>query len=171
MLTLTQIKQALKIDYTTDDQELLRIKEAVESYVSEYTGLSLCQEDKTQYLSYFMKTRFESNPVLSVSSVKYTDTTGNLQTMNPDDWFLIYSEAPSIYINFRAFPSLKDGTEVQVNYRVGYAQLPPVLKQAMIGLIGHFYNNPESASPVALSEVPLSTKFILDMMKAKGSLD
>ena len=171
MLTLTEIKQALKIDYTTDDQELLRIKEAVEDYVSHYTGLSLCQDDKTQYLSYFMKTRFESNPVLSVSSVKYTNTNGVLTTMSADDWFLIYSEAPSVYINFRSFPSVKEGTEVMVNYRVGYGQLPPVLKQAIIGLIGHFYNNPESATPVVLSETPLSTRFILDMMKVKGSLD
>lgn len=170
MLTLAQIKQALKIDYTADDQELLRLKDAVESLVSEYTGLTLCQTNVVQYLGYFMKTRFDHNPVLSVSSVKYTNTQGNEVTMDPEGWFLIYSELPSVYINFREFPSVKDGTEIQVSYKVGYAQYPPVLQQAVISLIGHYYNNPESASPVSLSEVPLSTKWILDTMKVKGSL-
>ncbi len=171
MIAISTIKKALKVDYTTDDQELLRIRDAVIALVTDYTGVTLESQSKVQYLPYFMRTRLIHTPFNEVSSVKYTNTAGTVVTMPATDWFIIRSEFPSIYINFREFPTLKEGTEVEITYKVGYSVLPGDVQQLIISLIGHWYNNPEAGAPISLSTVPLSAQFIMDNMSATGSVE
>ena len=170
MVTLAQIKQALKIDYSADDQEILRIRDAVVALIEDYTGVKLTPQKQTMYLHYWMKTRFEHSPFISVTSVVYSNASGATTTMPTTDYFLIRSEAPSVYINFSDYPELSDNTEIIVNYTSGYAELPAHIQQAVIALVGAYYNNPEATAPVTLSEVPLSAKFILDLIREKGLL-
>lgn len=167
-ITLSQIKKALKIDFTQDDQELLRIRDAAISLVQSYTGLDLEPKTKIQYLSYWMRTRLEFSPFNSITSVKYTATDGTLTTMSTDDWFLDRSFQPSVFINFLAFPILKEGTQIEVTYAVGYSDYPKEVEQLIISLVGNWYNNPEAVQAIGLSEVPLSAKFILENMKING---
>jgi hypothetical protein len=118
-----------------------------------------------------MKTRLVESPFVDMVSVKYTDTAGVVQTMPSTDYFIIRADMPSIYINFREFPSIKSGTEIQLNYKVGSPVMPADLQQLIISLIGHWYNNPEAGSPITISTVPLSAQFILEHMKVKGVVE
>lgn len=45
-------------------------------------------------------------------------------------------------------------------------ELPPPLLQAMLLLIGNYYNNRESVSSLTLKEVPLSYSYLLDLYKS-----
>jgi uncharacterized phiE125 gp8 family phage protein len=168
MVTLAQIKQALKIDYTEDDQEILRIRDAVVALIENYTGVKLTPQKHTMYLSYWMKTRFEHSPFVSVSSVTYSNASGATTSMS--DYFIVRSEAPSVYINFSEFPQLADNTEIAVTYTAGWADLPAHIEQAVIALVGAYYNNPEATAPITLSTVPMSAQFVLDMIREKGLL-
>ena len=169
MITLAQIKQALKIDYTADDAELLRIRDAVIDLIEDYTGLSINSKKRTQYLEYWMKTRLDTYPLISIDSVKYYDTSNTLTTM--ESWFIIRKDYPSIFINFSELPSLFANSEIQVTYTTGYVQLPHHIEQAVIALVGHWYNQPEAGAPITLSTVPLSAQFILDNIRIKGVLE
>lgn len=169
-VALSQIKSALKIEWTNDDAELLRIRDAVVDFISDYTGLSITSKTNTQYISYWMKTRLEEAPFIEIKSVQYYNSSNVLTTMPVADYFLIRSEAPSIYINFAEYPSIKENTEIAINYSTGFAVLPKNIEQAIIALIGLWYNNPEAASPIAMTNVPMSAQFILDELKIKGIL-
>lgn len=170
-IALSTIKKALKIDYDTDDAEIMRIRDAVLSLITEYTGVSLVPVTKTQYIDYWMKTRLIFNPFVEVASITYTDTDGNEQTYGSTEYFLILKDYPSVWINFYEYPSIKEGTEIAITYKVGYSNIPAEIQQLAISLIGHWYNNPEAGAPISLFEVPLSAKFILDNMRAKGVVE
>ena len=169
-ITLSTIKQALKIDYSTDDAELSRLRDAAISFITEYTGIALQNKSKVQFLPYWMRTRINTYPFNAITSVKFTNTSGTLTTMPTTDWFLDKSEEPSVFINFLEFPSVKEGTFIEVTYTTGYAVFPKEVEQLVISMIGAWYNNPEATAPITLSTVPLSAQFIMDNLKAKGSL-
>lgn len=169
-VTLQQVKNALKIDYTTDDQEILRLIESVTAFIETYTGLTITPKKKTQYLSYWMRTRFNDFPFSSLDSVKYYNSSNTLTTMPTTDYFLDRTEPPSVYVNFSEFPSVYENTFIELNYTAGYAETPKDVQQAIIAFVGAWYNNPEATAPINLSVVPVSAQFILDNLKAKSVL-
>ena len=171
MIALDQIKAALKIDYTTDDADLLRIRDAVVAMVETHTGLTLCPRQVKQYLGGFTRARLEHAPFISVDSVKYTSTAGTTVTMPTTDWFLVRRELPTVYIDFRTQPTLKEGTEIELNLTVGYSQLPADLAHAIIALVGTFYENPGSIQAGGGSgPLPMGAEFILQNLKVRGSV-
>lgn len=168
---LATIKTALKIDYTYDDAEIIRIRDAAIAFIEDYTGIAINNVAKTQYIPYWMKTRFEGTPFSSVASVTYTDSTGATATMPSTDYFIIQSYAPSIYINFKEFPNIYEDTEIAITYNIGYDELPNHITQAIIAITGAWYNNPEATAPITLTEVPLSARFILENLKVRSVLE
>lgn len=171
MVSLAQLKQALKIDYTADDNELLRLRDAVVSWIESYTGVSIETKKYTQYCSYWMRTRFDGFPFAAVESVKYTATDGTVTTMSSTDYFLDRSGPPSVYINFLEYPSIKEGTQIEIKYTAGYADTPKDIDQAIIAFVGAWYNNPEALSPISLQVVPVSAQYILDNLKVRSVLE
>lgn len=169
---LVTIKNALKIDYTTDDAEIIRIRDAAIAFIEDYCGISIVNATQTIYMTYWMKTRFDKAPFLQIESVKYYDSANVLTTMPTTDYFLIRSQYPSVYVNFSEYPSVYENTEIELTYTTGYNdELPEHITQAIIAITGAWYNNPESTAPITLTEVPLSARFILENIKVKGTLE
>jgi uncharacterized phiE125 gp8 family phage protein len=169
-IQLSTIKLALKIDYSTDDAELIRIRDSVIDWIEVYTGVSLSVQDQTDYAWWWMRKRLNSDPFIAIDTVQYYDSTNTLTTMPATDYFLDRSNPPSIYINFSEYPAVYENTQILINYTTGYGQIPAHIQQAAIALIGHWYNNPESAAPVTLQEVPMSARFILDNIRTKNAV-
>lgn len=169
-IQLSTIKLALKIDYSTDDAELIRIRDSAIAWIEVYTGLSLSVKDQTDYAWYFMRTRLNSDPFIDMESVQYYNNANVLTTMAATDYFLDRSNPPSIYINFSNFPSVYENSQILINYTTGYGQIAAHIQQAAIAIIGHWYNNPELAAPITLTEVPMSAKFILDTLRTKNAV-
>jgi len=171
MVPLNTIKSALKIDYTTDDADLLRLRDAVVALVETHTGLSLCPKTVTQYLGGFTRARIEHAPFISVDSVRYTSTAGTTVTMPTTDWVLIRKELPTVYLDFTKQPTAKDGTEVEVNLSVGYSKVPADLEHAIIALVGTFYENPGSVQTInGGGPLPMGAEFILSNLRVRGSV-
>jgi uncharacterized phiE125 gp8 family phage protein len=170
MIALDTIKAALKIEVTFDDADLLRLRDAVVALVETHTGLTLCPKTVTQYLGGFTRARIEHAPFISVNSVRYTSTAGTTVTMPTTDWFLIRRELPTVYLDFTKQPSLKEGTEIEVNLTVGYSKVPADLEHAIIALIGTFFENPGSIQTINGGALPMGAEFILQNLKVKGSV-
>lgn len=169
-IQLSTIKLALKIDYSTDDPELIRIRDAAISWIETYTGISLSVKDQTDYAWYWTRKRLNSDPFIEISSVTYYNASNTLTTLSSADYYLDRSNPPSIYIGFSESPAVYENTQIMINYTTGYGQMPSHIQQAAIAIIGHWYNQVEMAAPITLSEVPMSAKFILDNIRTKNSV-
>jgi uncharacterized phiE125 gp8 family phage protein len=165
-LTVAQVKTALRIDYTEDDDEFQRLLDAAVAWVERYTGLKLSEETRTLRLKSYARNRLGNYPVAQVDSVTYVSG-GTTVTMPADDYWLDTTEAIAA-IEFLEEPQRDEGTMITVTYRSGYDGVPKEIVQAVIGIVGHWYNNPEAAQPIGLTEVPLGTRFLLDHLRVEG---
>jgi uncharacterized phiE125 gp8 family phage protein len=165
-VTVAQIKTALKIDYTDDDAELERLRDAATAWVERYTGLKLGFETRTARLRSWGRHCFHDDRVSSISSVTYVSG-GSTVTMPADDYWLD-DTGELAAVEFLEEPERDDGTVVTVTYVSGYESLPREVVQAIISTVGHWYNNPEAAQAIGLSEVPLGCKMMLDHLRIRG---
>lgn len=165
-LTVDQVKTALRIDYTEDDAEIERLIDAAVAWVERYTGLKLEEETRTLRLKSWARNRLGNYPVVQVDSVEYV-TNGATVTMPADDYWLDTTDNIAA-IEFLEEPQRDAGTMITVTYRSGYDGVPKEVVQAVVGIVGHWYNNPEAAQPIGLTEVPMGTRFLLDHLRVEG---
>ena len=85
---LSTIKSALKIDYTDDDTELIRLREVANVYVEKRTGLALSARSETLYLSTWTDSLIPVAPYTGLTHVRYYDTGNNQVTMPAADYWL-----------------------------------------------------------------------------------
>jgi len=168
-VTLATTKAALRIDYTDDDTELQRLIDAATSYVERRTGVALSSSTQTMYLASFADTMIPVHPFTSITSVAYTYG-GSSATMPSADYYVDRSCGPLPVLRFMAAPASDEGTPITVTYVAGYASIPNELVSAIIGLVGAWYNNPESSQPVSLSVVPMGTDAIIDLCQVRSPL-
>lgn len=170
MATLAQIKAALKVDYTDDDAELLRLRDAAVSLIERRTQLALSPRTETMYLARFFDTVLAAYPFNSLTSVAYTNEASATVTMPTADYWIDRSQGPMPVLRFLESPGIKEGTNIVVTYEAGYGQFPNEIIHAIISLVGHWYNNPEAAQPIGISAVPLSLNFILDHLSTRSNI-
>ena len=161
-IPLSTIKSALRIDYTDDDAELIRLREAALSLVERRTALTLSPQSKALYLRAFEDTVIDGFPFTAVTNVQYYDGGNTLTTMPATDYWIDRTEGNFPYIRFLEQPGIYQGTAITVNYTCGYSALPNEIVHAAIALIGAWYNNPEALTVVGLAQVPLSLEYIID---------
>ena len=167
-VTLATVKAALKIDYTDDDTELTRLIGAATSWVETYTGLKMTQASRTMRLREWKRTVFSELPWVSTTSVTYTDTSGATITMVSGTDYWVDNSQQLAALEFLNTPSMKDGTLATVTFVAGYSTEPNEVVQAIISLVGLWYNNPEAAQPVGLQVVPLGGQFVLEHLRVRG---
>lgn len=90
-------------------------------------------------------------PLVSVTSITYTDDQGNTTTVSASDYVVYAGVEPGLIIlkPTASWPSvaLMPGPSIVVRYVAGYgtaADVPAIYKQAMLLTIGHMYENRES---------------------------
>lgn len=167
---LSTIKSALKIDFDDDDRELLRLREAAVSLIERRTQLALTPTTVALYLKEFTDALVPAHPFVSVSLIQYRNQLNASTTMPATDYWLDFTEGTMPVLRFLQVPVIYPGTMVTVFYVCGYTALPNDLVHAIIALVGHWYNNPEAASPISLSTVPLSMGFILDNLSTRSNI-
>lgn len=170
MVPLATIKSALRIDYTADDEELTRLRDAAASFVERRTQLVLRPAAQSLYLAGFVDTLIPAHPFNSLTSVTYYDASNVLTTMPSTKYWIDRTQGPMPVLRFLEAPVVKEGTAITVAYSAGYAALPSEIVHAIIGLTGHWYNNPEAAQPVALATVPLGVHYILENVSTRSNL-
>ena len=168
ILTAT-IKAALKIDYTDDDTELERIRDAAVAWVENYCGFALSSAARSMYLRDWQDTVFAVQPVTALNLITYTNAAGVSSLLTAGtDYYLDISGAVAILRFLDEPPEIKPGTLAIVGYTAGYATEPNEVVQAVISLVGLWYNNPEAAQPIGLTAVPLGAQFMLEHLRLKG---
>lgn len=173
-ITLTEAKTHLKVDTTADDTFITNLIKSATSSAQEYTNrffiATTIQQvgDKWEDISNLLK-----SPVASVTNIKYVDTSGSLQTLNTDVYFVDDVNKPA-RIGLKpnqSFPEIIDRLNaVQVNYVVGIAAGPDEvdegIRQALLLTIGNWYQNRQAVvTGTIATELPMNAKFLLDQYK------
>lgn len=158
-LTLDEVKLHLRV--TGDDEDTLidGLLKAATSYLDGWTGiLGRALESQTWEMAldeFPDEIELPLGPITSVTSVKYTDTTGTEQTMSA---LLYQTDIPGVEGRIVApdgWPVTGDYVNaVKVRWVAGLGAAQAI-KQAMLLLIGHWYVNREIVGD-ARAELPLA---------------
>ena len=101
-------------------------------------------------------------PLQSVDSITYIDTSGTTQTLDAADYQVDKTSVPARIAPAygKTWPStLNQLATVNITFTAGYGNasaVPEPIKQAMLLLIGHFYEHREAVSPTAMAELPMA---------------
>lgn len=107
-------------------------------------------------------------PIQSITSLKYVDTAGVLQTVTaPAYEFAGTPDGPLIRVGYGLeWPTaVRDQDDsVRLQFVAGYGAaipLPKPIYQAILLMVGHLFENREDSTALQLRELPLGVKFLL----------
>jgi uncharacterized phiE125 gp8 family phage protein len=108
-------------------------------------------------------------PLQSVTHVKYTDKDGDESTFDSANYIVDTSSEPGkiVLAYGKTWPSttLQPVNGVNVRFVCGFGDagtdVPQTMKQAMLLMIGEWYENRENATQPRQAEIPLSAKMLL----------
>lgn len=161
-VTLTEVKAQLDVSYTDKDTMITGLIAAATAHLDGWTGIlgrCLCEQTWRQdYDDFRWCMRLPLFPVISITSVKYTDTAGVEQTINSANYTLKNDDLGAYveFISTYSFPALNaENAAVRIVYLAGYADIagtpktssvPDAIKQAMFLLIRHWFDNPSAVN-------------------------
>jgi uncharacterized phiE125 gp8 family phage protein len=161
-ITLTDAKAHLRVDSTEDDTYISALISAARDYTEGFQKRSIAVQTLELTLDYFPLTiPLKRGPIQAVTSVKYTKADGSSVTIAPSEYLL--TSTGDIY-PVHCWPSatLIRVEGVQVQYTAGYTTIPPATKQAMLLLIGHWYENREAVViGKAPAKMPMAVESLL----------
>lgn len=113
----------------------------------------------------------------SLTSVEYYDQTNSLVSLTSTvlDTYDFVADTWWAYVQPKGdlvWPDVYDRADAMtITYVAGFgdaAAVPQPIKQAMLLLIGHLYENREAVTPTAMSEVPLAVRALITPYRQVG---
>lgn len=157
----TLVYEHLRTSGAPDDDNILRsyARAAVEDFEL-HTGQSVYNQTRTMYVDGWYKTTdLKTAPVKSVTSIKYHDINGTLQTLDSSSYFTSLNRyVPAIVMkpDFE-YPELEDGNPlpVQIELSCGYddIDIPELILTSLMFYTGILYDNRDFQGAQDLSEV------------------
>lgn len=172
LVTLSEAKQHLRVDDTSDDALITSLITVAREFAEHYTGKSLVpvtlEMTLPRFPLYSERIALDAPPVTSVTSIKYTDTAGIEQTVDPANYTLSpYGDSREIRPAYQFYWPITQciADAVRIRYVAGYMAPPGAVVAAALLLIGHLYENRQTVSALKLSEVPLGALALLNVIK------
>jgi uncharacterized phiE125 gp8 family phage protein len=154
-----------------EDALLTGFLAAAVGYAEHYTGRSFGSQTLELALDEFPAGSIEllRGPVTGITSIKYIDEDGVEQTLSNtlytlDDYGIQCWAVPKVDTEWPA--TLAAANAVKVLYVAG--DLPSAVRAALLLTVGHLFENREASAPVALQELPMGVKSLLDTVKVWG---
>lgn len=162
-LHIEVVKEHLAIDDSDRDALIAQMLMSAVSYVDGLGVLGKAMLTQT-WGQWFPESPSEAVlrmlPVQSISAVKYYDTDGVLQTATLADFELQKAGEWTIVkpVTGKTWPST-DSREaaIKIEYVAGYGDandVPDVIKQALLMLVSHWFENRESTTDMRLAQTP-----------------
>jgi uncharacterized phiE125 gp8 family phage protein len=171
-ITTAQAKEHLRITHSDEDDYIEAITLAASEWCEDFQNKVYVAREVVDYLDSFpTEIRPVRSPLISVTSITYYDTDGNLQTLANTVYDVgTFKEPGRISLKYnQSWPDTRSIINaVIVTYQAGYvarANIPEEIKHAVKLLVGHLYENREAVSPLSMSEVPVGVKSLLSMKK------
>lgn len=188
IVTLDEAKDQCFVAGSDDDTELMSLIMVAREYAEARTWRQIIEATYTLYLDEFPPgdavIELPKPPVIAVTSVKYYDTNETLQTWATSNYQTdLNSEPARIKPDDTSWPSTDNRLNaVEITFTAGYNStdiktdpmhvLPEKIKQAMLLMITHWFNNREAVvisegRSIDAKEVPLTANALLDTESAR----
>lgn len=151
-VTLAEVKQHLRLpDEDWEDDLLQAFITSARVYCEDYTRRAFAEQTLELLLDQFPDSGpidLPCPPLQSVTSIKYKDSEGVENTLSANSYIVETDREPgqvmplfgSTWPVFTPFPV----AAIRIRFVAGFEVLPATLKQAMLLLIGHWYETREA---------------------------
>lgn len=164
-VTLAEAKAQCRIDSDDENAMIDGLIAAATDYVERYIGRAIITQTWRLTLDEFSDAIMLPNGyVQSVTSVQYYDTSGVLQTVSSADYTLDNASDPAWLVRNAdaAWPALMDTVNaVIITYVLGYTAVPAAIKQAILLLIGQWFDQRADATEKPLIAMPNAVEALL----------
>lgn len=141
-VTLADVKAQAIIDHGDDDEFLGRLIATARSHVEAYCNIDIAEQTVSVRSDRFDDfVRLPIAPVQDIETIKYTDADGAEQTL-PETVYELRTdgiEAAIVLKAGRRWPTIQPGSRITVTALVGYEDVPPAIKHAMLLWIADAY--------------------------------
>lgn len=165
-LTSSEVKLFLKVDVATDDDLITIFIKAARESAENFMGRQLVSATWEEYLDEFPDViDLLPCPVTSVTSIKYYDSDGTLQTLAASVYDAdVVSEPARIAEAYgQSWPDTQERLNaVVVRYVAGYSSIPSTIKAGMLLHIGHLYENRQDVTVEKMNELPMGSRYLYD---------
>ena len=170
-ITLTEIKDHLGIDDTDSDARLDLLLMSARIHVERQTSRSLLTQTITAYFETWPGSKFtlpRASPLQSVTSVKYIDEDGVLQTVSTSIYDVYTTQEPGeIRLAYgQTWPTHRSETDaITIEYVAGWSDrqsVPADLRTAIMWLVGHWNENREATTTMNLAPVPFQLQGLIN---------
>jgi len=173
-VTLTEVKDQLRVEHTDDDTFINRLINVAVAYtdVQGALGHAMITQKWGQWVDSTppQTVKLLLGPLIAVTAVKYYDTDGVLQTDTLSNYEIFGTEFSTTIGPKEGFawPVTQDRPDaIRIEYTIGYGSattdIPETLRHALMMLIGHWYDNRETTMMDELSNVPYGFDALMDM--------
>ena len=169
----------VKSGYSTEDDLINALITAAREYCEGVTGRALATQTIEAYLNDFPcqnEIELPKAPLQSVTSIKYKDNAGTETTMTANTQYIVdlESDVGRIVLPYgENWPSFTPYTvnPVKIQFVAGYTTANPIpksIKQAMLLLVGHWYENREAINVGNITkEIEFAVKALLSMYRVR----
>ena len=148
-VSLADARAHLRVDTKADDALVSAAITAARAYAEDYTHRKLITQTVEIRADGFPAAfRLPVAPVITITSIKYIDTTGTLITLAADQYKLVQSTTPPLIVPAYSvtWPTTRAemdaiGIILSVGYGAVSDDVPPTIIEAIKLLLGHFYTN------------------------------
>ena len=165
-VSLAEAKLALRVTDTVEEALISRLIIAARQRLERALSLSLIAATYRETFDRWVSRRQGSGayrlrmgPLLSITAIRVADSLGNLAAIDPGLYRARIATRPGLIAPTAAgLPEAGIGSGgLQVDYRVGFgetsADVPEPLRQALLALVAHgFENRDEAKAPIGLVE-------------------
>lgn len=168
-VTISDAKAHLRTlagDITEDAGIIVPLITAAREYCENITGRALAAQTIKAYPESWGLWRLPRPPLTAVTSVKYYDTDNTEYTLAATDYQADTVDG-QILILAEPAVTLRELNPIVVEYTAGYTACPKAIRQAMLLLIAHWYQNREAVvvgQPT--TEVQVTVERLLHQWKA-----
>jgi uncharacterized phiE125 gp8 family phage protein len=151
-VTLAEVRQHLRLpEEPAEDDLLLSLIKTARVYCENFTRRALAEQTLEMYLDRFpvnSSIMLPCPPLQSVTEIAYKDSTGT-ETILPTSNYLKDTDRepgrvlPGFGMSWPVFTPYP-ATPIRIRFVAGYAVLPEPIKQALLLLVGHWYENREA---------------------------
>lgn len=173
-VTLTEVKDQLRVEHTDDDTLINRLISVAVAYtdVQGALGHAMISQKWGQWVDSTppAAVKLILGPVLQVNAIKYYDTSGSLQTDTLTNYEVLGTSFATTVGPKEGFdwPVTQDRSDaIRIEYTIGYGEattdVPQTLRHALMMLIGHWYDNRENTMMDELHNIPYGFDNLLDI--------
>lgn len=169
-VTLSEAKRHLRVDHTEEDQLILSLIAAARVHI-EYTATwrALITQTFDGWIDRFCDViELPFSPLQSVTSITYIDAVGVEQTLSASVYSVVVAAIVGrVELAYgKSWPTTREvSNAVKIRFVAGYgsaaSDVPEPIKQGLLMLIGHLYENREMSAPVQLHTIPFSADALL----------